>query len=224
MKTIYSNATVMWTEREIEERDALVKQCYQLVREAWTGLNGAVQFQRVETPILTPADFLKGHIEAKFDLLQCDRGYLRPETTAGTYEAFNLLYPNQQQRLKRLPYCVWQLGKSFRDEQKPETMRASKLRLVEFHQMEFQLFTGATTKAPYLDVALDALTTRFGGVGVEVPEKDLAHYAARAIDWEIDGLEVGGLHIRKDWTDGIVFEVALGIDRLVAKITTKDNK
>jgi len=216
MKTIYSNATVLWTEREIEERDALVKQCYQAIREAWFGLNPAVQFQRVETPILTPAEYLKGHIDAGFPLLSCSRGVLRPETTAGCIAAFHELYPNQPQRLKRLPFCVWQVGKSFRDEDKPETMRASKLRLVEFHQMEFQLFTGASTKAEYLEAALTALTKRFGGEIVTAME--LPHYSVKTLDWEMAGLELAGCSVRKDWPDGLLFEVSIGLDRLLAKV------
>lgn len=222
MQTLYSNATVMWNEREIEEREALIRQCYQIVREAWTGLNGAVQFQRVETPILTPAEYLKGHVEAGFPMLKCERGVLRPETTAGCIAAFHELFPNQPQRLKRLPYCVWQAGKSFREEDKPETMRASKLRLVEFYQLEFQLFTGATTKAAYLEAALTALVKRFGGEIIEAA--DLPHYSIKTLDWEMDGLELAGCSVRKDWPDGLLFEVSIGLDRLLAKLLNKDDK
>ena len=46
----------------------------------------------------------------------------------------------------------------FLDEKKADTMRASQLRLIQFYQMEFQLFASHGTKAPYLETALDTLT------------------------------------------------------------------
>jgi len=220
MQTLFSNATVLWTEREIVERDALVQQCYQAVREAWVSLNPAVQFQRVETPILTPSDRLAGHVEAGFPMLRCERGVLRPETTAGCIAAFHALYPTEAQRKKRMPYCVWQVGKSFREEKNPETMRATKLRLVEFHQIEFQLFTSANTGADYLTPALRTLTKRFGGEIVEAAE--LPHYSKKTLDWELNGLELAGCSVRTDWPEGLLFEVSIGLDRLLATLLNED--
>jgi len=159
---LFSNATVLWTEREIEERDALIRLIAVIVRDAWQALNPAVTMIRVETPILTPAEHLGGHIKAGFELLGTERGYLRPETTAGTFAAFGAMFPQQAQRVKRLPMCLWQAGKSFRDEAHGETMRATKLRLREFWQQEFQLFCRPDTKADYIGAALEALTARFG--------------------------------------------------------------
>lgn len=223
MNTFYSNATVMWTEREIMERIALIQQCYQTIKDAWVNLNQAVHFERVETPILTPKEYLSGHIKAGFPMLSCDRGILRPETTAGCIMAFHTLYPTAPQRKKRMPFCVWQVGKSFREEKNPETMRASKLRLVEFYQMEFQLFTSANTGANYLEAALDGLTKRFGGKSVLATE-GLPHYSIKTIDWEIDGLELAGCSVRKDWPEGLLFEVSIGLDRLLATILNRENK
>lgn len=215
MKTCYTNATVMWSEREILRRESLIKEIPVILRDAWMKLNPAVRFERVETPILTPADKLQSHIEAKFELIKTEgkRGYLRPETTAGTYEAMALMLPQLNHR-KHLPLCLWQAGLSFRDEAKPDTMRASKLRLVQFYQLEFQLFCSAGTLAGYLEAAMDALIDAYGGHYVE-PE-DKPHYSERTIDWHMDGLEVGGLSQRTDWPHGMVFEVAIGLDRLVA--------
>lgn len=210
MKQCFSNATVLWTEQEIIRRESLIREIPALIHHTWKSLNHAVQMLRVETPILTPASHLSSHIEAKFELIDTGRrGYLRPETTAGTYEAFKLLSP------LKLPHCLWQVGCSFRDEAKPDTMRASKLRLVQFYQMEFQLFTPHGSKAPYIEKALEALVERYGGEIVEADE--LPHYSERTLDWHIGGLEVAGCSIRKDWDQGMVFEVAIGLDRLVAK-------
>jgi hypothetical protein len=217
MKTCFSNATVLWTEREILRRESLVREIPALLLDVWRELNPAVQMERVETPILTPAEHLAGHIEAKFELLNAGaRGYLRPETTAGTFEAMRMRmrFEGEAQMRKRLPFCMWQVGLSFRDEAKPDTMRTSKLRLVQFYQMEFQLFASHGSKAPYIEVALAELTKRYGGTADVADE--LPHYSERTTDWHIGELEVAGCSVRKDWPHGVVFEIAVGLDRLVA--------
>jgi hypothetical protein len=215
MKTCFSNATVMWNEHEIIFRENLIREIPCILKTVWTDLNSAVKFERCETPILTPADKLLEHISTGFNLIgPCsDRGYLRPETTAGTYEAFS--HRVQPESLKKqLPFCMWQVGLSFRDEKNPDTMRASKLRLTQFYQMEFQLFASHGTKAPYLETALTSLTNRFGGTFR--PADELPHYSEKTLDWYIDDLEVAGCSVRRDWSNGMVFEVAIGLDRLVA--------
>jgi glycyl-tRNA synthetase len=216
---MYSNATVMWGERELVERDALVSICVQTVIDSWTGINPAVSFCRVETPILTPGDALAGHVSGGFPMLDTKRGLLRPETTAGCIAAFHDLFPQQTQRRKRMPFCVWQFGKSFRDEAKPETMRASKLRLVEFHQLEFELFASADSHADYIRAGLVALVDRFGGLAVDADE--LPHYSRRTLDWQMDGLEVAGCSERVDWPEGVIHEISIGIDRLLVSILNR---
>lgn len=215
MKKCYSNAAVMWSEAEIIRRENLIREIPRILLDAWTELNPAVRMERCETPILTPAEKLQGHIETGFDLIgPCgSRGYLRPETTAGTYEAMAMRFDAAVLK-KRLPFCMWQVGCSFRDEKKAETMRASKLRLVQFYQIEFQLFASAGSKAPYLETALAKLVELYGGEVVDADE--LPHYSEKTLDWHLAGLEVAGCSIRKDWTHGMVFEVAIGLDRLVA--------
>lgn len=215
MKQMYSNATVSWNEAEIIRRESLIREIPIILQECFLELNPIVQFVRCETPVIVPKEILISHIEAKFELLSCgERGFLRPETTAGTYEYFNKLFPHKSQLMKRLPYCVWQVGLSFRDEQFPDTMRASKLRLIQFYQMEFQLFCREDTKANYLEAALKVLTDRYGGDIVFTD--DLPHYSEKTIDWHINGLEVAGCSIRNDWEHGKVFEIAIGLDRLIA--------
>lgn len=216
MKTCFSNATVCWNEQEIARRESLVREIPLLLLDAWRGLNAAVQMERCETPVLVPADRLQSHIAAGFDLVgPCGaRGYLRPETTAGTFEAMAMRWESDARMRKRLPYCMWQAGLSFRDEKNTETMRASKLRLVQFYQMEFQLFASVGSKAPYIETALSALQKRYGGAIVTADT--LPHYSSKTLDWHIDGLEVAGCSVRTDWPHGVVFEVAIGLDRLVA--------
>lgn len=219
MKTMYSNATVMWDEREIIERECLVALCRQLILDSWTVMNPAVRMARVETPILTPAVQLAGHADAGFPMIDSKCGILRPETTAGCIAAFHEMFPMAQQRQKAMPFCVWQVGKSFRDEDNPDTMRASKLRLREFYQIEFELFALASTKADYLQAGLDSLTHRFGG-DIVVAD-DLPHYSRRTLDWHINGLEVAGCSERTDWPEGIIYEISIGLDRLLCNQTRK---
>jgi len=58
------------------------------------------------------------------------------------------------------------------------------------------------------------LTETYGGTYESADE--LPHYSENTLDWHIGGLEVAGCSVRKDWAHGTVFEVAIGIDRLVA--------
>lgn len=211
MKTIFTNATVMWDELEIERRDQYVRQIVLILTESWQRLNQSVKFRRVETPILTPDKYLVSHDAAGFPLVGTGLAgiVLRPETTAGTLEAFlNMNVPK-----KMLPMCVWQHGKSFRNEANSETMRASKLRLREFWQLEFQLICSEGTKAPYLAEAIDSLIDNFGGEKVVVD--DLPHYSRMTLDWEIKGIEVASLSHRSDFEGYELFEVAIGTDRLI---------
>ena len=53
-----------------------------------------------------------------------------------------------------------------------------------------------------------------GGEALEAD--DLPHYSERTTDWHIGDLEVAGCSVRKDWPHGMVFEIAIGLDRLVA--------
>ena len=222
MNAIFTNATVSWNEFEIARRESLIREIPLLLIDTWRTLNPAMKMERCESPILVPREKLASHIATGFDLLEVksDRNlFLRPETTVGTYEVFNQKFPDKTQMKKYLPYCMWQVGCSFRDEKRADTMRASQLRLIQFYQMEFQLFTSHGTKAPYIEKALETLTTRFGGTVVSAAE--LPHYSEKTLDWQLSDLEVAGCSIRKDWEHGIVFEIAIGLDRLVALQTNK---
>lgn len=215
VKSMFSNATVAWNDQEIARRESLIREIPILILSAWQDLNPAIRMERCETPILVPAQYLASHVSAGFKLIPAgDRGFLRPETTAGTFEAMAQKWPDQPQLRKRLPFCMWQAGLSFRDEKNAETMRASKLRLIQFYQLEFQLFTGPGTKALYLEHALSALVARYGGIIKSAEE--LPHYSMKTLDWMMGDLEVAGCSERIDWEHGPVFEVAIGLDRLMA--------
>ncbi len=215
MKNCFSNATVSWNEQEIIRRENLIREIPLIVFNTWKNLNPGVKIERTETPILTPEKYLEGHIKENFNLIKTlSRGYLRPETTAGTFEIMNQKIENSNNFQKLLPQCIWQVGLSFRDETNPDTMRASKLRLIQFYQIEFQLFASHGSKAPYIEKVLEQLVRYYGG---EIKEaEELPHYSEKTLDWYINDLEVAGCSIRKDWEHGMVFEVAIGLDRLVA--------
>ena len=207
----------MWNEVEIVRRENLIREIPAILLNSWTTLNPAVKMERCETPMLTPAEKLESHINTGFELIGTTHDtlkYLRPETTAGTYEAFSVRFPDEKCLSKRLPYCMWQVGCSFRYEKNADTMRATKLRLAQFYQMEFQLFASANSKAPYLETALETLVKYYGGE-IKVAD-ELPHYSQKTLDWFIDDLEVAGCSVRMDWKHGMVFEVAIGLDRLVA--------
>jgi glycyl-tRNA synthetase (class II) len=217
MKSCYTNAMVMWNEEEIERRESLIREIPMLLKTTWRELNKAIRMERVETPILTPANRIEGHIKTGFNLVGTSEEnlYLRPETTAGTFEAFDKTFNQSEQYLQaQLPYCMWQVGLSFRNEKNADTMRATKLRLMQFYQIEFQLFTSLSTKASYLEPTLEALVKRYGGEFK--PADELPHYSEKTLDWYMGDLEVAGCSVRTDWKHGKVYEIAIGLDRLVA--------
>jgi len=215
LKQLYSNATVYWSEYDLVRREAIIKRLFSIIKDAWLKLNKAVRFHQIETPIITPDSYLTGHTDSGFPMLSTSRGLLRPETTAGAISVLMDMYPMANNRTKNLPLCLWQHGKSFREEDKPDTMRATKLRLVEFNQLEFELFASSNTKAKYIEKALNKIVESFG-VGEVIEADTLPHYSRKTLDWEIDGLEVAGCSERTDWPDGVIYEMSFGLDRLVA--------
>jgi hypothetical protein len=115
---------VLYNEKDLLARQMIVTIFTHKLQKALTLLNRAVRFIQIETPMLTYKEALKGHEETGFDLVKAGFSkhgaaemYLRPETTFGTYAAFRALYPEEQKRKKEMPVCLWQFGKSFRDEQ-----------------------------------------------------------------------------------------------------------
>lgn len=231
MKQLYSNSTVYWNEQEIERRESLIRQIYLILKNTWSELNPAVKFHRVETPILTPADYLRGHTEKGFPLIKTNfsynfrAGYLRPEIAGGCFAAFIDMWPQKAQRDKLLPICIWQAGKSFRTEDKPDTMRATKLRLSEFWQLEFELICREDTKADYICAGIDAIRNEFywqlRDSKEEIPcviikADDLPHYSSETWDWMCGDLELAGCSVRTDLEGYMVHEISIGLDRLLA--------
>lgn len=217
---------VVYHEVDLKARELVVDLFRHRLHEVLTKLNRAVRFFRVETPMLTPKEFLKGHEETGFDLVKAgfekhgrSEMYLRPETTFGTYAAFKAMWPQEPERRKQMPVCLWQHGKSFRDEQ---NRPMPELRFREFYQLEFQLFHAADSKADYFGASLEAARSsvealcRRAPVLVDVPPSVLAHYSERTTDIMSGDHEVAAISLRKDFEGAKVVEISVGLDRLAA--------
>lgn len=218
----WNPALPIWDEYDIALRESLISKCYQVIKRAWA-INPAIQFHRIETPVL----ILEG--SEKFELYHVGDGedtlyHLRPETTAGSIWALKEMFPQKEQRKKALPICLWQVGKSFRNENSG-SFGFGKMRFREFYQLEFHLFASEGTKCQYHVKALEALLNIFGGERQEVPTESLPHYSKETYDWVVETIkstgeslrytELAGCSLRHDWSDGMLFEVSIGLDRLV---------
>jgi len=131
--------------------------------------------------------------------------YLRPETCQGIYVNFkNIL---QTMRLK-IPFGVAQIGKVFRNEITPGNFI---YRTREFEQMEMQWFCQPKEADKFFDYWGKKRMNWYLNLGIkkenlrarEVPKKELAHYAKKAVDIEykfpFGWKEIEGIHNRGDW-------------------------
>lgn len=131
--------------------------------------------------------------------------YLRPETCQGIYTNFKNVM--QSMRLK-VPFGIAQIGKAFRNEINPKDFI---YRTREFEQMEMQWFCEPQKADKFFDYWLKQRLSWYYKLGVskknlriyEVPKKELAHYAKRAVDIEYNfpfgWKEIEGVHNRGDW-------------------------
>lgn len=131
--------------------------------------------------------------------------YLRAETCQGIYVNFqNIL---QSMRLK-IPFGVAQIGKAFRNEINPKDFI---YRTREFEQMEMQWFCHPEDAEKFFSYWEKERMRWYLNLGVkksnlrtrEVPRKELAHYAVKAVDIEykfpFGWQEIEGIHNRGDW-------------------------
>jgi len=131
--------------------------------------------------------------------------YLRPETAQGIFTNFknviDSFYPD-------IPFGIAQQGKAFRNEISP---RDFVFRSREFEQMEVEYFVHPEHWAEAFEAWRSKVHEWFKALGLpenmvhelEVPEKDLAHYSRRTIDFEFDFPhgrdELLGMAYRKDF-------------------------
>ena len=131
--------------------------------------------------------------------------YLRGETCQGIYTNFKNVM--QSMRLK-IPFGIAQIGKAFRNEINPKDFI---FRTREFEQMEMQWFCEPEKADKFFDFWLKQRLNWYYNLGInkknlrtyEVPKKELAHYAKRAVDIEykfpFGWKEIEGIHNRGDW-------------------------
>ena len=134
-----------------------------------------------------PRDFnmmLKTHLGP----IETEEGmhYLRPETAQGIFVNFANVVTTSR---RKPPFCIGQIGKSFRNEITPGNFI---FRTREFEQMEMEFFVEPSTAVEwhqywidtrlqwYVDLGIDADNLRL----YEHPKEKLSHYSDRTVDIE----------------------------------------
>ncbi len=240
MESIYHiNGLLHWPEREIKRREHFTALFSDVVSSFLREQNKAWEIERVEAPTMLPMALVNPNYTA--DDLWCfmrhdaDEPMLvaRPETTPSTHAW--MAHRLSGHTGIRLPYCCWQVGKSFRVEQDKVL---SHMRLKEFWQQEFQCAYSIDTANDYQEKCLEPMR-RMIGFATRLPtrlvESDrLPSYSQRTMDIEVDTgerwMEVCSISRRtdfpvknryqnkkKEWfeTEVLVLEIAIGLDRCV---------
>lgn len=215
-----------WNEQELDYREWATKHLNSLIRNTLTNVNRAWSFHRVESPMLVPGftispSYDSNDIWAVEAEIMGSNAALRPETTAGSYQAAEALL-----RDYRMPIAVWQVGKSYRRETN-DGASASKLRFNEFTQAEWQCIYAASTKADYRaaieNMLKESLRWLCNAEESRIVDSDrLPSYSTLTRDVEVrraDGrwVEVCSISTRTDFLDkeALVLEIAVGMDRVV---------
>lgn len=223
MLNLYNyNNLVFWTEDQCRLRrifeDYFCTKLFDVLKDA----NPAFQFFQIEAPLLTPRELINPNYTDE-DVFALNDLTLRPETTMGSYlYAQHLLNPHNTRKV-RLPFVVWQHGKSFRQEQDQPT---KFMRLKEFYQLEFQILFAENTKNDYAALVIpavhDMISAMIGPCRVE-PSDRLPQYATSTKDviCEKTNMEVCSISVRNDFPHGRNVEVAIGTDRCVYNFERK---
>ena len=129
--------------------------------------------------------------------------YFRPETAQAMFVDFDNVATTTR---KRLPFCIAQMGKAFRNEITPGNFI---FRTREFEQMEIEYFIRETEWEKWFDYWLEEMRHWLKHLGVkkwhetEIPDNERAHYSKRTIDIEYDypfgRKELYGLAYRGDF-------------------------
>lgn len=214
MKPIFDhNGLVWWSEEEVQTRRMVFDYFVRNIKNALLEINPAWRFFECETPVLMPiANVSESYNKSDyFQVFNSDLA-LRPETTFGSYEVAKHILEQKN----RLPICVYQQGKSFRNEQ---DKALSNMRLKEFWQLEFQCLYSIKTANSYNDAMMPELKKIFDrliGCCDIIPSDRLPSYSILTTDIEYNGMELASVSLRKDYSEDVrVLEIAIGLDRLV---------
>jgi glycyl-tRNA synthetase len=232
-----------WRQNELRLRNRIKETLADCVTATLLDLNQMWRFEEVDTPVLMPRDlFSCAYDESDIFVLKDEiagREYaLRAETTIGSYRLAEQLI---REGAMRPPFCIWTAGQSFRQE-RSDGATAAKLRFNSFYQLEFQCIyskpwiddnqkqRGTTAPIPErVREALVPVVQKLTGLETRlVPSDRLPAYSEETIDievlWRDDWKEVASTSIRTDFPQDLpglkdpmrVFEVAFGLDRMVA--------
>ncbi|MBI3725569.1 hypothetical protein HY251_16695 [bacterium] len=217
MENLYErNGLVFWNEDEIRVRETFVSMLVADLTSCLKAQNRAFEVFRCEAPVLTPRELVNPNYSSEQMYVVGDLT-LRPETTMGSYAwARHLLNPHNERKV-RLPFVVWQHGKSFRREQDQPT---KFMRLKEFYQLELQILYAPNTSNDYSVAVIPrvekTLSKLLGRCRIE-PSDRLPDYAewTKDVILEATDMEVCSISKRKDFEGATVLEVAVGTDRCV---------
>lgn len=242
-----TNGLMFWSEREIRLRNQFVEHFAFTFNNILLDTNKAWRMIQIEAPILTPSHLINENytvddVWAQYNSMDASIPdlYLRPETTPGSYAYASYLLDTHSGITP--PFCVWQVGKSFRREQETVT---GNMRLKEFYQQEFQCFYSADTMNDYHEAVLDPVAKMISemvGRETRIVESDrLPDYSEITMDVECQHvgrphkkwMELCSISRRTDFKtqarfeakkhgvttivakDLLVLEVAIGVDRCV---------
>lgn len=208
------NGLVFWSEKEILIRENFKNFFAQELKDKLKELNSAFEFIQVEAPILTPIDLISSSYTTE-DYFSIDDLVLRPETTMGSYIAAKQLLNTHNDRRVRMPLCVWQCGKSFRQEQ---DKNLSNMRLKEFYQLEFQCIFAENTANDYYPHLVNhvhqIISKQLGDCRIEQSDR-LPSYSQETQDVILSSndMEICSMSRRTDFEGAKVIEIAIGLDR-----------
>ena len=216
------NGLLFWTEEEIQLREQLTNYFVSQLKLALKSQNAAFEFVRVEAPILTPNEKINPNYTDE-DVFRVGDLTLRPETTMGSLAYVPVLLNKHDKPKFRLPLVVWQIGKSFRNEQDQPT---KFMRLKEFYQLEFQIVYSTTTENDYSLKVIPAveqmISSMIGECYIEESDR-LPSYSEQTTDivCKKNNMEVCSISKRTDCPEGKVLEVVIGMDRCVYNFLNK---
>lgn len=239
---LYENITGLrtWRQSEIRLRERIAETLTDTITATLRDINQAWSVERVEAPLMMPTARMSDAYTADdvFMLRDAPGGTgewaLRAETTDGTYlAAVEILRTTNV----KAPLAVWQMGPSFRRETSDGATAEGRLRLKQFHQIEYQLVLREDTSfdiAPPLREALVPVVERITGLPTRLVDSDrIPSYATETVDIECllpkadpadkdVWREVASTSRRTDFPQIPghkplkVVELAFGADRLVA--------
>lgn len=221
MESLYGrNGLLFWDHESIKIRQMMMDYFAMRLEANLKSQNKAFEMIQIEAPILTPLSHINPQYTSE-DVFFCEGEQLalRPETTMGSYAYAEWLLTHHKKT--RLPFVVWQHGKSFRREQ-DQVMK--NMRLKEFYQQEFQIMYSPNTANDYsVDLVPEVrsmIAAFLGDCWIEKSDRTPS-YAEWTQDVVCDGMEVCSMSKRTDCPLATVLEVAIGTDRCVYQFLQK---